>query len=368
MYERMFLDEDKDVIFELADGQETAHKAILKASSDVFAGMFKHNMLEKTEGIVSLPDINRTTMRVFLRLIYTGHVDHADWAHMNEIPTSINYDGDIKLRQANVEVMASRLTSTGGTCWASLALLDIGDLDSFEFNWRSDNWSKMTVMVGIAPLDADLGPELYKRAGFYLYCFNGSITSLYAQDGTVNKKFTHPWPSPLPAGEILTLKFQHGILMFSVNGGSFVVAQFNYPIPQKVRYCPAVLFGNASMAIEVVSVPQPHPCPLDIMLSVASLAKKYMVSRVLSMVTHVLKRRLAHAKTCNDTNTFEQILTGAIAADMGAVRMSALDCAKEFAKLRQEYDAKNLRSETTSELEAIWPSPAKAVFEGQLLS
>ncbi len=52
---------------------------VLKAASDVWARMFEQPMNEQAQGIVSLPDVRRVPLRVFLRLIYTSHVDSSDW-------------------------------------------------------------------------------------------------------------------------------------------------------------------------------------------------------------------------------------------------------------------------------------------------
>jgi len=48
--------------------------------------------------------------------------------------------------------------------------------------------------------------------------------------------------------------------------------------------------------------------------------------------------------------------------------MAALDCARSFAKLRNEYDAKNLMPDVTSELGAIWPTPSQPVFKAARLA
>ena len=39
-----------------------------------------------------------------------------------------------------------------------------------------------------------------------------------------------------------------------------------------------------------------------------------------------------------------------------------MDCARDFALLRKEYDAKRLIPEIVSELEAIWPPPFDSVL------
>jgi len=87
------------------------------------------------------------------------------------------------------------------------------------------------------------------------------------------------------------------------------------------------------------------------------LGKKYMVKSIVSMTNQALKTRLAEAKCDDAIDAFQQVLAGAIAHDLCAVRMAALDCAKDFAKLRAAYDAGELKPEVANQLEAIW-SPA----------
>merc|ERR1712151_419872 len=41
--------------------------------------MLSSNMLESSSGRIDLPGISRSALRTFLRMIYTGCVDPADW-------------------------------------------------------------------------------------------------------------------------------------------------------------------------------------------------------------------------------------------------------------------------------------------------
>lgn len=80
MYEHLFNTRRfEDVTFELADGTEGAHRVVLAAASDAFAAMFEQPMQEYQSGKVELRSIKWVTMRVFLRLLYTGRVDPQDW-------------------------------------------------------------------------------------------------------------------------------------------------------------------------------------------------------------------------------------------------------------------------------------------------
>jgi hypothetical protein len=84
-----------------------------------------------------------------------------------------------------------------------------------------------------------------------------------------------------------------------------------------------------------------------VLLDVAVLAKRYMTGSVLSMTIQSLKARLESAKRNDDVATFEQVLVVAIGADIGPLRMAALETAKEFAKLREEYNNNRLKPEVS---------------------
>lgn len=115
--------------------------------------------------------------------------------------------------------------------------------------------------------------------------------------------------------------------------------------------------------------------PLDVLISVASLAKAYMVQSTLSLVLQTLKGRLEAAKRRGAVSVFERIASGAIKADIGPLRLAALDAARDFATNAEDSDsgsndagtgnavkdkflAKQFSPEVQFELEAIWPAPA----------
>lgn len=185
--ERLLSDPTKDVTFELADGREYAHRAVLAAASDVWGRMLGSTMQERN-GVIRMPDVDCVAMRVFLRLIYTAHIDPADW----------------------------------------------GKGDS------ADNNTKL---------------------------------------------------------------------------------------------------------------------PVELLLQVAKLAKRYMVDAVLSIATQALKARLTELKARGLVLTFEKILSAAIKTDLSAVRMAALDLARTFQALKVRYNRKELQPEVLAELQAIWPTP-----------
>mmetsp|Transcript_52937 Transcript_52937/g.133757 ORF Transcript_52937/g.133757 Transcript_52937/m.133757 type:complete len:308 (+) Transcript_52937:56-979(+) len=74
----------KDVTFKLADGETCAHKSVLVVGSSVFSAMFSNAMKEGRTGVVHLSDVSSASMRIFLRLIYTGCVEPKDWQGCQE--------------------------------------------------------------------------------------------------------------------------------------------------------------------------------------------------------------------------------------------------------------------------------------------
>jgi len=78
--EQLFQDEQfKDVSFSLKDCEVSAHRNVLAASSHVFGAMLTGTATEARDGVIRLPGICGSSMRIFLRLLYTGQVDPVDW-------------------------------------------------------------------------------------------------------------------------------------------------------------------------------------------------------------------------------------------------------------------------------------------------
>jgi len=103
MYEQLFNTKRfEDVLFVLADGTEGAHKVVLAAASEVFAAMFEQPMQELQSGKVELRGVKWVTMRVFLRLLYTGRVDPADWQDQSQ-DNDLGQDGRPKEAEDRAE-------------------------------------------------------------------------------------------------------------------------------------------------------------------------------------------------------------------------------------------------------------------------
>jgi len=83
--EKLFMQEDdqKDVALSGDDGSIRAHSFVLSAASDAFTGILK-NGTEKHSGTIHFTGVSVVTLKVFLRLLYTGCISKDDWEHRDE--------------------------------------------------------------------------------------------------------------------------------------------------------------------------------------------------------------------------------------------------------------------------------------------
>lgn len=80
-WEMIYQDQSvKDVQIILRDEERLlADSLVLKASSPVFRAMLTHDMQEKRQMVLTIDDYSVSEFRFFLRLLYTGRIDPADW-------------------------------------------------------------------------------------------------------------------------------------------------------------------------------------------------------------------------------------------------------------------------------------------------
>lgn len=110
--EKLFQDDEfKDVTFKLDDGEVQAHRNVLAATSCVFKAMLSSPMTEARTGEIRIPNVQVATMRTFLRLLYTGQVESADWTRAddskpsNKVPIQIMLDLARLARQYMVDAV-----------------------------------------------------------------------------------------------------------------------------------------------------------------------------------------------------------------------------------------------------------------------
>ena len=83
--EKLFMQEDdqKDVALSGDGGAIRAHSFVLSAASEPFACILKNGTEQRTRTI-SFPGVNVVTLKVFLRLLYTGCISKGDWDEHGE--------------------------------------------------------------------------------------------------------------------------------------------------------------------------------------------------------------------------------------------------------------------------------------------
>ena len=83
--EKLFKQEDdqKDVALSGDGGAIRAHSFVLSAASEPFACILKNGTEQRTRTI-SFPGVNVVTLKVFLRLLYTGCISKGDWDEHGE--------------------------------------------------------------------------------------------------------------------------------------------------------------------------------------------------------------------------------------------------------------------------------------------
>jgi len=107
--------------------------------------------------------------------------------------------------------------------------------------------------------------------------------------------------------------------------------------------------------------------PLDLLLSVTTLAKRYMTRNVYAILVQAVKGRLEASVKRTDREEFKIIASHAIAADVGPLRMHALRIAETDAKVRKLFESEQLPSEVQFEFEGLWP-PKKRRVSSSLVS
>ena len=103
-----------------------------------------------------------------------------------------------------------------------------------------------------------------------------------------------------------------------------------------------------------------QPMPLELLLDVAILSKKYMIESMVNITSEALKSRIQ--ESIEDAKTLETILAAAIHADLGSVRIAAIEAAKSSKAMRKLYDEENCIHVVATDLQGIWPPPRKHIF------
>lgn len=65
-----------NLILKVANKEFLVHQNILMARSTVFEAMLSHDMTEKNEGVIDVPDCDPESMQEFLHYVYCGKVEN----------------------------------------------------------------------------------------------------------------------------------------------------------------------------------------------------------------------------------------------------------------------------------------------------
>lgn len=366
-YERLFLadDAEKDVTFRCAQGRVLkAHRFMLKAASEVFAGMFNSPMRESQDGEISLPDVDTKAMKVFLRLLYTGHVDPADWgaSASDGTPVMRPTSGAERIKGGRgYHLQGAVLTSSLPDFHSYALYASVGPNVGIEVSASDFPNGQAQAMIGIAPQDTtnDLS-SIYTNKGFYVKLFSGGVPSLYAQDGTSNKGLGLP---ALRATDRVAIHYHEGVFTVAVNGCEPVVAEFHSPIPAG-DYCPAINLSASGMTVRTLQIGPTGAsvaCPSAIAITVCVLAQKYLAQGIYLQAVEAIKECIRASKCKQDVDAFQEILATAAAENLLTIVIAAMDAARTFPKLKEAYDVGSLREDVAKLLQAIWPASSDAV-------
>jgi len=314
--ELLFADEEgKDVRFQTKDGTATAHSAVLRAVSQPFRRMLNAEMSEGRTKTIELQDVTRADLLFFLRLLYTGQVDEADWDGLSGTP-NFQVTAPEDAEPASASLLNGIYTAAGtfrgspkflnsnqvllyrgsdedqdGPCW-KLSWKEDGDddEDSDEANDRmllERLWSPENVKEDVP--DHKIGWDFSQKGGTSCAPPTGSWT---------HDKGVGIWGSP------------------------------------------------GKNPVHVTKIDNP---PLTLLLSALGLAKKYIVEYMVRWLMEATWERLS-------AQTFEQILSTAILLDISPLRMRCLRFAESCSEIRSRYEDGSITEPLVAfELQAVWP-------------
>ncbi|XP_057324851.1 speckle-type POZ protein-like [Microplitis mediator] len=113
-----------DTIINVGDKEFQAHKIILMARSPVLAAMFSHDMIEKKENKISIPDVTPEIFEKVLKYIYTDEVND-----LNEIADDLLEVAD-KYQLRSLKEMCQESLSKTLTVKNALKIMTLADLHS----------------------------------------------------------------------------------------------------------------------------------------------------------------------------------------------------------------------------------------------
>lgn len=99
-----------DVTLKVTDKEYKAHRSVLIARSSVFAATFKHNLLERRTGVITISDCDSDSFQLFLDYLYSGKVEELSFRNAQSLyHTSEKYNVE-ELKTLCVEYLKQCLT------------------------------------------------------------------------------------------------------------------------------------------------------------------------------------------------------------------------------------------------------------------
>lgn len=309
-------DEGKDVRLQARDGVAVAHSAVLRAVSKPFRQMLTGEMAEGRSKTVDLPDMTKAELLFFLRLLYTGQVDEADWGGLAGTPSySVKVPDDSEPASASLlngtYVAAGTFRGAPKFMNGNQVLLYRGSQEEAGGPFWKLSWKEEDDDEEEDDLDDQPDPRL----------------ELLWSPADVSEEV----PDHLIGWD------------FSQKGGTAAEPPSGVWTHEKG----VGIWGSpGKMPVTVSKVDNP---PLELLLAALGFAKKYLVEYMVEWLMEASWDRL-------DATSFEQILATAILLDIAPLRMRCLRFAESNAAIRTRYDKGAFSEPAVSfELQAIWP-------------
>lgn len=132
-YKKVLLEgQNHDLILKVGNKELRAHRDILRARSKVFESMLSHNMIEKNNGIVDVPDCDPQAMEQFLSYLYCGKVETLNQSNMFGLYYIADKYEMLALKEECCEFIKKSLSLTN-TCKTIQLALSHSDSNLLEY-------------------------------------------------------------------------------------------------------------------------------------------------------------------------------------------------------------------------------------------
>lgn len=121
-----------DLVLKVGNKEFRAHRDILRARSRVFESILSHDMMEKNNGILEVPDCDSQAMEIFLSYVYCGNVESLNESNM----FGLHYIADkyemVALKEECSEFIKKSLSLTN-VCEIILLAMNHSDSNLLEY-------------------------------------------------------------------------------------------------------------------------------------------------------------------------------------------------------------------------------------------